>query len=283
MSRWIMERGRNTIERSGTGVEKSGTGIERSGTGIEKSGTGIEKSGTGVGKSGTGVRGLLVSAMFLFLSFASSAHSEIVGPEGTVQLVVDDDTVAVSWIFESSVFSGVTRIRGSIAAVQLTEVSMSETDLAYGATGGSVLVTGGGTGSSTKVTGGGTGSSTLVTGGGTGGSTLVTGGGTGLSIQVTGGGTGNSTAVTGGGTGDTLRFAENGAESLLISPPQDTGLTMEVFLRCGSASVSILDTTNAPLATFSNVPVIGDTGLCYSASDIGADFARNPGGDFRIQ
>ncbi len=77
MSRW-------TIEKSGTGIEKSGTGIEKSGTGIEKAGTGIRK-------------GLLAITMASAIG-ATSVGATPVDPAGNLQVVVNGDTVAVSWI-----------------------------------------------------------------------------------------------------------------------------------------------------------------------------------------
>ena len=186
-------------------IEKDGTGIEKSGTGIERSGTGIEKSGTGIEKSGTGIRRGLMACSLAGLLCTSSITAGTVDPAGSLQLVVQDNTVAVSWIIGDSVFSGVSRLSGSYANLMLTEVALNPSVF-------SIEVTGGGTGSNTDVTGGGTGSgaeatkgsfgfSVDVTGGGTGSGTDVTGGGTGSSFEVTGGGTGSSSEVTGGGTG----------------------------------------------------------------------------------
>ena len=188
MSRWMIEKDGTGIEKSGTGIERAGTGIEKSGTGIEKSGTGIEKSGTGIEKAGTGIRRGLLACSLAALTCAANANAANLDPAGSLQLVVQNDTIAVSWIIGDSVFSGVSSLSGSFASLMLTEIAL--TTPAYG-----VDVTGGGTGSNTMVTGGGTGSSTKVTGGGTGSSTQVTGGGTGSSIQVTGGGTGSNTQV----------------------------------------------------------------------------------------
>ena len=91
MSRWM-------IEKDGTGIEKSGTGIEKSGTGIEKSGTGIEKSGTGIEKSGTGIRRGLLACSMAFVVFAGNLHAGNIDPAGSLQLVVQDNNIAVSWI-----------------------------------------------------------------------------------------------------------------------------------------------------------------------------------------
>jgi hypothetical protein len=193
MSRW-------TIEKSGTGIEKSGTGIEKSGTGIEKSGTGVEKSGTGIEKSGTGIRRGLLSCALASLVLGTNVNAASVDPAGSLQVVVQNNTVAVSWIIGESVFSGVAKLSGSYANLMLTEIALAappvlELDVTGNGTGSGTQVTGNRTGSSTKVTGKGTGSSTEVTGNGTG--TEVTGNGTGT--EVTGNGTG--TEVTGNGTG----------------------------------------------------------------------------------
>ena len=169
MSRW-------TIERSGTGIERSGTGIEKSGTGIEKSGTGIEKSGTGIEKSGTGFKRGIIASTVAIMCLSGSLQASAVDPAGSLQVVVQDHNVAVSWIIGNSVFSGISSLNGSYASLVLTEVAL-------GGPAGNVQVTGGGTGSHTDVTGGGTGSSTEVTGGGTGSSIQVTGGGTGEALH----------------------------------------------------------------------------------------------------
>ncbi|MBT8053827.1 MAG: hypothetical protein KJN69_08030, partial [Gammaproteobacteria bacterium] len=145
MSRWM-------IEKSGTGIEKAGTGIEKSGTGIEKSGTGIEKSGTGIEKAGTGIRRGLLACTLAALTCAGSVQAGTVDPAGSLQIVVNNDKVAVSWIIGGSVFSGVSSLSGSYANLMLTEVALSNS-------GNGVEITGGGTGSNTEITGGGTGSS----------------------------------------------------------------------------------------------------------------------------
>ena len=100
MSRWM-------IEKDGTGIEKSGTGIEKSGTGIEKSGTGIEKSGTGIEKSGTGIRRILLACSIALITFAGNIQECNISPAGSLQFVVQDKTIAGSWIIGVSVFSGV--------------------------------------------------------------------------------------------------------------------------------------------------------------------------------
>src|SRR5210317_1975975 len=144
MTRWF-------IEKSGTGIEKAGTGIEKSGTGIEKSGTGIEKSGTGIEKSGTGIRRGFLACTLAALSCAGNVQAGNIDPAGSLQIVVNNDTVAVSWIIGDSVFSGVSSLNGSFANLMLTEVALSAPTLG-------VDVTGTGTGSDTLVTGTGTGS-----------------------------------------------------------------------------------------------------------------------------
>jgi hypothetical protein len=106
MSRW-------KIEKDGTGIEKSGTGIEKSGTGIEKSGTGIEKSGTGIEKSGTGIRRGLMACTLGAMLCAGNIQAGNVDPAGSLQIVVQNNTVAVSWIIGDSVFSGVAYFRVS--------------------------------------------------------------------------------------------------------------------------------------------------------------------------
>jgi hypothetical protein len=298
MSRW-------TIEKDGTGIEKSGTGVERSGTGIEKSGTGIERSGTGIEKSGTGIQRFVFACALAFISFASNLQAGALSPSGSLQLVVDQDTVAVSWIIDGSVFSGISPLSGSFASLQLTEIALASQPAAVDVTGGgtdsSTLVTGGGTGSSPLVTGGGTGGSLQITGGGTGGKTEVTGGGTGFSVQVTGGGTGSSTLVTGGGTGSStlvtgggtgssalvtgggtgssvlVTGGGTGAEAIAITLPDGTGLAMNISLGCGSATVTVLDSNFAPVAMFNNVNVVGDTGLCGGPT--GGSFTE-PGFDY---
>ena len=152
MSRWM-------IEKDGTGIEKSGTGIEKSGTGIEKSGTGIEKSGTGIEKSGTGIRRGLLACSLAALMCAGNIQAGNVDPAGSLQIVVNDNTVAISWIIGDSVFSGVSKLNGSYANLMLTEVSLSSQSRG-------LEVTGTGSGSNTQVTG--TGSGTEVTGTGSG-------------------------------------------------------------------------------------------------------------------
>jgi len=276
-------------------IEKDGTGIEKSGTGIEKSGTGIEKSGTGVEKSGTGIQRLVFACLIAFVGFAGNLQAGNLSPSGSLQLVADRDTIAVSWIIDGSVFSGISSLSGSFVSMHLTEVALTRqsinVEVTGGGTGGNRQVTGGGTGSSTLVTGGGTGSSTLVTGGGTGlsvqvtgggtgGATQVTGGGTGSAILVTGGGTGSSTLVTGGGTGSSILVTGGGTgtKAIAITLPDGTGMAMDIVLGCRSANVTVLDASFAPVVVFDNVNVIGDTGLC--GEPMGGHMT-DPGFDFR--
>src|SRR5210317_1645796 len=91
MTRWM-------IEKDGTGIEKAGTGIEKSGTGIEKDGTGIEKSGTGIEKSGTGIRKCFLALSLASIAFASQVNAAQLEPEGNINLVVQNNTILVSWI-----------------------------------------------------------------------------------------------------------------------------------------------------------------------------------------
>jgi hypothetical protein len=88
---------------------------------------------------------------------------------------------------------------------------------------------------------------------------------------VTGGGTGSTILVTGGGTG---------TEAIAVTLPAGTGISMEVSLGCGAAAVSIIDSNFTPIVEFSNVSVIGDTGLC-GGSAFGVDFRANPGVNLR--
>jgi hypothetical protein len=217
--------------------------IEKSGTGIEKSGTGIEKSGTGIEKAGTGIRAGLLALSMASVIGAGTVQAGALDPAGSLQIVVNGDSVAVSWIIGDSVFSGVSSLNGTFASLMLTEVSLqspvdnldvtgggtgSDVEVTGGGTGSSVQVTGGGTGSSVKVTGGGTGSSVQVTGGGTGSSVQVTGGGTGSSVQVTGGGTGSSVQVTGGGTGSNVQVTGGGTGSNVLVTGGGTGSSTDV-------------------------------------------------------
>ena len=253
---------------------------------IEKSGTGIEKSGTGIEKSGTGIKNSMFATTLLACVLASQVSAnEIRKPIGNLQLVADQlsDTVAVSWIFDGSVFSGAANLQGSYASFPLTEVSVAPdslqvvgggtgTEVVGGGTGKDVVgggtgieVVGGGTG--TEVVGGGTGIEVVgggtgieVVGGGTG--TEVVGGGTGT--EVVGGGTGSGTLVVGGGTG---------SEAIAITLPRGTGMHMEITMGCSSATVSVLDSNSSVVTTFNDVPVIGNTGLCARGGS-GAGHAR---------
>jgi len=272
MSRWM-------IEKSGTGIEKAGTGIEKSGTGIEKSGTGIEKSGTGIEKSGTGIRRGLFACTLAASLCAGSVQAGNVDPAGSLQVVVKNNTIAVSWIIGDSVFSGVSTLSGSYANLMLTEVAL--TPSVYG-----IEVTGNGTGSNTQVTGNGTGSNTQVTGNGTGSNTQVTGNGTGSNTQVTGNGTGSNTQVTGNGTGSTILVTGNGtgSEGITITLPNGTGMNMEVSVGCGVAGISVIDDRSVSVIAFADIPVIGDTGFCgNNAGGFGEEFKRDPGRDFRSE
>jgi hypothetical protein len=269
MTRW-------EIEKDGTGIEKSGTGIEKDGTGIEKSGTGIEKSGTGIEKSGTGIRKGLLALSMASIAFASQINANQLEPEGTLNLVVQNDTLLVSWIIDGSIFSGVSALNGTSANLLLTEVSLASPGQFLDTTGGGtgIETTGGGTGIET--TGGGTGAKFETTGGGTGIET--TGGGTGIEttgggtgIETTGGGTGIET--TGGGTGIYVLTTGGGTgqESIAITLPSNSGLEMEVTLGCQTASVSILDSNFTEVVSFNDIQVIGNTGLCQSTSRFGGN------------
>jgi hypothetical protein len=265
-------------------VEKSGTGIEKSGTGIEKSGTGIEKSGTGIEKSGTGIRKGFLACSIAALAFTSQiGASENLGPTGALQLVVDDDTIAVSWIIDGSVFSGVASLSGSFANLVLTEVGLmnddsksliarSGTGIEVAGSGTGIEIAGSGTGievagSGTGIEVAGSGTGIEIAGSGTG--TEVAGSGTG--IEIAGSGTGAEVAGSGTG-GDTDYYSSSsmtliagsgtGNETISITLPAGTGMQMEVSLGCESASVSIHDASYVEIVTFHNVPVIGSTGLC---------------------
>ena len=238
MSRW-------TIEKSGTGIEKSGTGIEKSGTGIEKSGTGIEKSGTGIRK---GLFALSIAAIAL----TSHANAADFRPEGYMQVAVDQGQVSVMWNIDGNTFVGKGSQTGTFTQVSLFEIALTnnaETEIAGGGTG--VEIAGGGTG--VEIAGGGTGSKTEIAGGGTG-------------VEIAGGGTGIE--IAGGGTGE---------ESIYITLPNGTGLQMEMKLGCNTATISVLDSIDfSEIVTFNNIPVMGDTGLCQSPSNLGgARFDRD--------
>ena len=125
-------------------IEKDGTGIEKSGTGIEKSGTGIEKSGTGIEKSGTGIRRGLFACSVAAIVFAGNLNAGSIDPAGSLQLVVQNKQVAVSWIIGGSVFSGIASLDGSYAALLLTEIALTPqvlgTDIAGAGTGKEIAV-----------------------------------------------------------------------------------------------------------------------------------------------
>ena len=266
MSRWMIERNGTGIEKSGTGIERAGTGIEKSGTGVEKAGTGIEKSGTGIEKSGTGIRRGLMACSLAAIVSVGNVNAGNVDPAGSLQVVVQNNTVAVSWIIGDSVFSGVSSLTGSYANLMLTEIALNAPSF-------DVEVTGNGTGSSTKVTGNGTGGSLKVTGNGTGSAIQVTGNGTGSAVQVTGNGTGSSIMVTGNGTG---------SESITVTLPQGTGMSMEVSIGCGTASVAVVDDQFAQVAFFDNVQLIGNNGFCTSSDrGYGSAFRAEPAGGFQ--
>ncbi len=222
MSRWM-------IEKDGTGIEKSGTGIEKSGTGIEKSGSGIEKSGTGIR------RGLLACSMAVIV-FAGNLNAGNIDPAGSLQLVVQNNKIAVSWIIGDSVFSGIASLNGSYANISLTEIALTPITLG------------------TEVAGHGTGKE--VAGHGTG--KEVAGHGTGT--QVAGHGTG--TQVAGHGTGTQVAGHGTGADAITITFPQGTGLAMEVYMGCGFASVAVIDLDSVQVVAFDNVLVIGNPDFC---------------------
>jgi hypothetical protein len=48
----------------------------------------------------------------------------------------------------------------------------------------------------------------------------------------------------------------------VITLPEGTGLAMEVTLRCGAATVSVLDANFAEVVSFSDVPVISGADFC---------------------
>jgi len=285
MFRWMLG-----IEKSGTGIEKSGTGIEKSGTGIEKSGTGIEKSGTGIEKSGTGIRKGLLACSMAFIVFAGNLNAGNIDPAGSLQLVVQNNKVAVSWIIGDSVFSGIASLNGSYAHLSLTEIALTPialgtevaghgtgTDVAGHGTGKEVAGHGTGTevaghGTGTDVAGHGTGTDvaghgtgTDVAGHGTG--TDVAGHGTGTDVAGHGTGTdvaghGTGTDVAGHGTGTDVAGHGTGADAITITLPQGTGLAMEVSMGCGFASVSVVDLDSVQVVGFNMVPVIGDPDFC---------------------
>jgi len=295
MSRWM-------IEKSGTGIEKSGTGIEKSGTGIEKSGTGIEKSGTGIEKSGTGIRRGFLACSIATLAFASQVNASDFRPEGLMQVIADQNQVSVMWNIDGNTFVGKASQNGTYTRISLFEIStknpFTAVEIAGGGTG--IEIAGGGTGieiagggTGIEIAGGGTGieiagggTGIEIAGGGTGieiagGGTgiEIAGGGTGIEIagggtgiEIAGGGTGIEIAgggtgieIAGGGTGIEIAGGGTGQESIFITLPAGTGLEMEVTLGCQTASVAVLDSNFAEVVSFSNIQVMGNTGLCQSS------------------
>ena len=229
MSRWM-------IEKDGTGIEKSGTGIEKSGTGIEKSGTGIEKSGTGIEKSGTGIRRGLLACSMAAIVFASNLYAGNIDPAGSLQMVVQNDKVAVSWIIGDSVFSGVSSLNGSFARMMLTEISF-----AYLETGTEVDDSSSGT--------------DIV---GTGSGIDVIGTGSGIDIV----GTGSGIDAVGSDLEFQLLVAGSETDVITITLPQGTGMTMEVSMGCGFATVAVVDSNSVQVVTFDKVSVIGKPEFC---------------------
>lgn len=82
--------------------------------------------------------------------------------------------------------------------------------------------------------------------------------------------------ITGGGTG---------SEAITITLPNGTGMSMEVSLGCGAATVTIVDEYSVPVVSFSDVSVIGGSAHCGNESfgGFGAEFRNNPGLDFRAR
>jgi hypothetical protein len=240
MSRWM-------IEKDGTGIEKSGTGIEKSGTGIEKSGTGIEKSGTGIEKSGTGIRRGLLACSMVALVFAGNLHAGNIDPAGSLQLVVQNNKIAVSWIIGDSVFSGISSLDGSYANLLLTEIALTlqflGTEIAGAGTGKEIA----GAGTGKEIAGAGTG--TEIAGAGTG--TEIAGAGTGT--EIAGAGTGSQILIAGAGTG---------SDAFTITLPQGTGMAMEVSMGCGFATVAVIDSNSVQVVAFDKVSVIGKPEFC---------------------
>jgi hypothetical protein len=290
MSRW-------EIEKAGSGIEKAGSGIEKAGSGIEKAGSGIEKAGSGIEKAGSGIRQSLFCMVLIGISFASQVSaSERLNPAGTMQLVVQNDAIAVSWIVDGSVFAGVGTLNGSFVNVALTEVGLAQDrtfDLEVAGSGTGKEVAGSGTGK--EVAGSGTGKE--VAGSGTG--KEVAGSGTGADVAGSGtgadvAGSGTGADVAGSGTGEhsagaltsiMVAGSGTGADAIVITLPNGTAMQMEVSLGCNSASVSIVDAGFVEVVNFSNVPVFGASSFCSSNSP---GFGRlrdvaysGPIGDFR--
>ena len=238
MSRWM-------IEKDGTGIEKSGTGIEKSGTGIEKSGTGVEKSGTGIVYAGNILRRALIACLVTFVVLAGNVQASDSNPSGTLLLVVQNNSVAISWILGDSIFSGISTLTGSSAVLMLTEVALDSTRSDWNDEGVN---------------------KPNVAGAGTG-------------INVAGAGTGIN--VAGAGTGINVAGAGSGVDAITITLPQGTGMFMEVAVGCGYASVAVVDSDSTPVVTFENVRVIGDASFCDDG--LGDSFANNSGADFRSE
>ena len=280
MSRWM-------IEKDGTGIEKSGTGIEKSGTGIEKSGTGIEKSGTGIEKSGTGIRRILLACSIALITFAGNIQAGNISPAGSLQLVVQDNTIAASWIIGDSVFSGVSSMNGSFASMMLTEIALAKpsmnTNIAGSGSGSAKHIAGSGSGSAKQIAGSGSGSAAQIAGSGSGSAAQIAGSGSGSAAQIAGSGSGSAAQIAGSGSGSQILIAGSGSgrQGIFVTLPDGTGMAMEVAMGCGSASVSVVDSNSVPIATFNNVKVLGKAEFC--SSDFGGGFQRNPGGDFRLE
>jgi hypothetical protein len=62
-------------------------------------------------------------------------------------------------------------------------------------------------------------------------------------------------------------------------------MSMEVSIGCGAASVSIIDENSAPIVSFNDIPVIGNSDFCSNSAygNFDADFAANPGQDFQSE
>jgi hypothetical protein len=233
MSRWM-------IEKDGTGIEKSGTGIEKSGTGIEKSGTGIEKSGSGIR------RGLIACSMAAFV-FAGNLNAGSIDPAGSLQLVVQNNKVAVSWIIGDSIFSGVSSLDGSYANLLLTEIALTPHGLG-------TEIAGAGTGK--EIAGAGTGKE--IAGAGTG--IEIAGAGTG--IEIAGAGTGTEIAGAGTGSHILIAGAGTGTDAITITLPEGTGMAMEISMGCKFATVAVIDSNSVQVIAFNKVPLIGSPEFC---------------------
>jgi hypothetical protein len=257
-------------------IEKSGSGIEKSGSGIEKSGSGIEKNDSGIEKSGTGLRKTLLSIALFAISLASQVSaSTSAHPEGNMQIVVNDQNIAVSWIIDGSVFSGVANLSGSFANLALTEIGLAQragNQLKIAGDGSGIEVAGDGSGIEVA----GDGSGIEVAGDGSG--IEVAGDGSGIDVAGDGSGSdsatdlgayandfGNSTSILVAGDG-------SGSDAIVITLPGGTDMQMEVSLSCNSASVSILDSNFAEVVSFANVPVFGASSYCQGNGGGISDF-----------